>query len=626
MKTVSFGCSYPAKVGYASVSSRALATSTLRTLVTLIPICQLLLCPTGMAAQNGPVPVQLKDYVSCQFTLADTQQWKTQESSSFVMKHQAAANALQELPQTKDVKKAQQELLKATTQVGITSAINSIADPNVRAGIISNVNAADTQVPPALSPPSDLLCSRSLLSWREASDILGTRIANTYLVVQVVVRNLNQDSDYLIQDVIIAAPKTSFGSGRDKMLARGVSMVGQSKDPRNQIMSALDTLAATSGAIALIGTQGAMITSNFMNLQNANNVLTAFIPPLKRWFPDFTVDQLNRLNDLSFSASTTYKMLVAKGGSAPFVTFVPQSLFADPVHKWKSAEFVQNENHTYVLVAGVHIQEVPGPSIGSFTPAAGPPGSAVTINGTNFGASQGSGVVKFGSTGVQAVVSSWSPSSIVVTVPSVPVGSEPVVVSAGGKDSPALNFTVNCPAAGPCITNLSPPLGAPGTPVTITGMNLGSTPGTVTFGGMPPITPPAAAWAPTTITVNVPNMAAGPVSVVVTAGGTASPPASFTVNCPAGTAPCITKLSASTVAAATAAGGLTITGSNFGASGSVKFVGAATTVVAAADVTSWSPTSITVNTHAMSSLAGGTENVVVTVGGLDSGPATFTAP
>lgn len=607
-----------ASASYKPLPTIARVSSALCTAAAMILAWQLP-CLAGQADDNSSGPGHLKDYVSCQFKATEEARWKNAENAAFVKSRLAALSQIQSLPNQKKLQQLQREVLKAQTPVQLTAAINSLPDTNSRDLVQSSANAASNAAlaQEQLKTPDDLLCSRSLLSWNEASDIFGRRIANTYLVVQVVVRNLSQSSDYLIQDVIVAAPDTGFGSGRDKLLARGVSIVGQSLDPRNQVMSALDTLATTSAAVALIGTQGAMVSGNFMNLQNANNVLTAFIPPLKRWFPDYTVDQLNRLNDLAFSASTTYKMIVPKGGSAPFVTFVPHQLFPKPVHKWTQPEFVVNENNTFVLVAGVHIQEVPGPSIGTLSPTSGAKGTAVTINGTNFGASQGSGSVKFGS--VSQNVTSWSASAIVVTVPdSVPVGPTTVVVSAGGKDSAPANFTVTCPDAGPCITNVSPPSGSRSTLVTISGQNFGTAVGTVKFGATHALAVPAANWTDKSITgVTVPDVPVAPTNVVVTAGGKDSPPAIFTVNCPTAPTPCIMSLSAKTAPAGTA---ITISGTNFGAAGSVKFGSTSAPVAAGA----WGPTTITVNVPP--GLTSGQENdVVVTVGGQNSPPAPFTA-
>ena len=54
------------------------------------------------------------------------------------------------------------------------------------------------------------------------------------------------------------------------------------------------------------------------------------------------------------------------------------------------------------------------PTISSFTPASGSPGTSVTINGSNFNATAGSNIVYFGAT--KATVTSASTSQLVVTV------------------------------------------------------------------------------------------------------------------------------------------------------------------------------------------------------------------
>src|SRR5215218_5679718 len=55
------------------------------------------------------------------------------------------------------------------------------------------------------------------------------------------------------------------------------------------------------------------------------------------------------------------------------------------------------------------------PGITSFTPVAGPVGTAVTITGTNFNAVPNNNIVYFGA--VRAAVSSASTTSLMVTVP-----------------------------------------------------------------------------------------------------------------------------------------------------------------------------------------------------------------
>jgi YD repeat-containing protein len=87
---------------------------------------------------------------------------------------------------------------------------------------------------------------------------------------------------------------------------------------------------------------------------------------------------------------------------------------------------------------GVPFTVSPGPSITSLSPATGAPGTTVTITGQNFGASQGSSVVRFN--GAAATVIGWSATSISVTVPSAAT-TGPVTVTVSGVASAGATFT-----------------------------------------------------------------------------------------------------------------------------------------------------------------------------------------
>src|SRR5436309_15043456 len=72
---------------------------------------------------------------------------------------------------------------------------------------------------------------------------------------------------------------------------------------------------------------------------------------------------------------------------------------------------------------------LPTPSIVSVTPNSGRVGTAVTIGGISFGATQGSSNATVG--GVAAPVTSWTFNSVVVTVP-IGAATGNVVVNVGG--------------------------------------------------------------------------------------------------------------------------------------------------------------------------------------------------
>ena len=245
------------------------------------------------------------------------------------------------------------------------------------------------------------------------------------------------------------------------------------------------------------------------------------------------------------------------------------------------------------------------PSIASVSPTGGGPGTSVTITGTNFGATQGTSVVKFA--GTTASPTSWSDTSITAPVPTS-ASSGQVTVTVGGVVNTCQG---TCPifSVFPSITSLSPQSAAIGESITISGANLGTPQGTSTVAFFNGVQGAPTQWSGSSITVPVPAGATtGPV--VVTVGGNASNGASLTVLQP-------------TMASLSATSGLvgdpiTITGSHFLASqppaSGVTFNGVA------ASVASWSDTSI-----ATSVPAGATTGpVVVTVFGQPTNSQSFT--
>jgi hypothetical protein len=88
------------------------------------------------------------------------------------------------------------------------------------------------------------------------------------------------------------------------------------------------------------------------------------------------------------------------------------------------------------------------PFIASLSPVSGGAGTPVTINGANFGASQGSSTVSFN--GLAAVPSSWTATTIVAPVPSGATTGN-VVVTVGGLTSNAVSFVT-----GPISVSVTP--------------------------------------------------------------------------------------------------------------------------------------------------------------------------
>ena len=227
---------------------------------------------------------------------------------------------------------------------------------------------------------------------------------------------------------------------------------------------------------------------------------------------------------------------------------------------------------------------------------------AVTITGTNFGASQSTSTVTFN--GTVATPTSWSATSIVVPVPAGATTGN-VVVTVNGVASAGAAFTV---LPTPSIGSLSPTSATVGAAVTITGTNFGATQGTsaLTFNGTP-ATPTS--WSATSIVAPVPA-GATTGNVVVMVNGVASAGAALTV---------IPTPSIGSLLPASAAIGapVTITGADFGSTQGTSTVTFNGTV---ATPTNWSAASIAVSVPAGAS----TGNVVVTVNGIASAGTGFT--
>jgi YD repeat-containing protein len=245
------------------------------------------------------------------------------------------------------------------------------------------------------------------------------------------------------------------------------------------------------------------------------------------------------------------------------------------------------------------VTPLPVPAISSVSPTSGTAGTSVTISGSNFGATRGTGSVSFN--GTAAGITSWSNTSIVATVPALTASGNIVVTSGNGIASNSVSFTVPTPT----ISNISPDAARVGASITVGGTNFGSVAGRISFNGTN-VTP--ASWGNTQIVVVAPSgTTTGPVIVTQ---GVASNSASFTVIPP----PAISGVSP-------ASGGVnsqvTISGSGFGipqGSGSVTFNGTAATPF------SWSDSSIIVPVPAGAT----TGPVVVSAGGINSNSVTFT--
>ncbi len=218
---------------------------------------------------------------------------------------------------------------------------------------------------------------------------------------------------------------------------------------------------------------------------------------------------------------------------------------------------------------------IPAPILSSLSISSGTVGTSVTLNGSDFGSTQGNAYVSFG--GTQATTyTSWSDTQIQCAVPSGVSGVVSVTVTHDGGTSGGLNFSVV-----PNITGLSSSSGVVGSSVTISGTGFGGTQGAsyVSFGG----TQVAAytSWADGQIVCQVPAGASGALQItVMTAGGT-SGGADFSVT---------PHLSGLAPLSGFITSEVTITGTGFGATRGTSYVAFGATQVVTYN--SWSDTEV----------------------------------
>jgi photosystem II stability/assembly factor-like uncharacterized protein len=125
---------------------------------------------------------------------------------------------------------------------------------------------------------------------------------------------------------------------------------------------------------------------------------------------------------------------------------------------------IYSGNGSYFSTVNVTANPVTVPVISSFSQSGGASGTAVTIIGTNFGSTQGTSVVKFGTT--TATPTSWSNTQIIVPVPSGVTGSVTISITVNSQIANSYTqFTVSSGDVTPPYFTTSPYV--TGTPVLV---------------------------------------------------------------------------------------------------------------------------------------------------------------
>lgn len=193
------------------------------------------------------------------------------------------------------------------------------------------------------------------------ADVFGKRIAERFVAIQVTVANKNEDFQFLIHDVSLdlakvfpenssylprkvsplererclnqsqmtAAEKERCReiariqeykyelSSAELSLLRGVAEKGQGQNRRNKLLrmfEGIGTIAAGLIGVASFGPSYAESVAVFNG-----PVISAY----RNAFPDYTINQMNRLSDSAYQSNT----LVPKEQAKVLVAFIPQGIF-----------------------------------------------------------------------------------------------------------------------------------------------------------------------------------------------------------------------------------------------------------------------------------------------------------
>ena len=337
------------------------------------------------AAQLRPtlgdyIPCRFEKQTSAQFITGNTQVVAGSESPvkqvvlDVASKNGTSASALGKISALLQSEPDVWSALSTAREQGLLSASTAL----------QAAEKAATTLPTA---PLDIGCSESVLSWGETNYIFGRAVADHYVAIQVNARNLNADQEFLIHDLQVAVGQfvsqadtsgsghqsctiynadpnnlynadatksgayTRFVAGRDRVMVRGVAETAAKLTPRNIAAQVIEVVGSILSATAPV--------AGGPSFSDAVHVFTAAaIPGYTKIFSDLSTDQLNRLNDLGFSAASAYKIVIPKNGAVPMTTFLSSDIFAKNYRKWSHCDLMNFEQNMVVVLAGKHIQEV----------------------------------------------------------------------------------------------------------------------------------------------------------------------------------------------------------------------------------------------------------------------------
>ncbi|MBD9616069.1 beta strand repeat-containing protein [Pseudomonas sp. PDM07] len=205
--------------------------------------------------------------------------------------------------------------------------------------------------------------------------------------------------------------------------------------------------------------------------QGSTLLSTVTIPPFAfKWanVPPGTYSLTAKATDSQNVATTSSAVSITIGTGSIGYSYDQVGHLAGVTNSTASAEYNYDVVGNITAIKGYATGT---PSILAFSPAQGPAGTTVTIDGNNFSSTASQNTVQFnGVTASSVTIDPSYPNRLTVVVPSAATTGPISVTTPAGSATSTTNFTITANQA-PTITSFTPTIGTAGTAVTISGSN-----------------------------------------------------------------------------------------------------------------------------------------------------------
>lgn len=235
-----------------------------------------------------------------------------------------------------------------------------------------------------------ILCSQSLLTYKEEREVFGKAVADQYVVAEVRIQNRNTQYPFLLADVRLGAVSSELTTSRDRTFVRSFAEKGEAYSVRAIALRAL----AAAGAI--LGGIGPAVGDK--TLSNAIQIIVGpTTSAANGLFPDRSAHEIETITDYGFSVVQT--LVIPTRSPARVYCFIPQrqilpeayNKISDDNSKWaNAAKFQKLQRQFFVEIAGMHVTQVKvGPGLDSLNPGSVQLGNTkspiqISVTGTGF--------------------------------------------------------------------------------------------------------------------------------------------------------------------------------------------------------------------------------------------------